>query len=126
MTPLTVGASFAIVTVAVLVVGGLIPSSALSVAVTTASSLHVSVGVSVVSPVGVHTVPGSAPDTAKDQSTETGSLSGSDAVRASGTGGPWEPVYGTPASPDGAALTRIVAVYDDWPPSLSPTVTVTV
>src|SRR4051794_10756135 len=58
LTVPSVGATFATVTCAFEITGALNWSRADIVAVTTASSLHVIVGVSVVVPVGTQTVPG--------------------------------------------------------------------
>src|SRR3954470_22774671 len=87
VTEVIVGGLLEIVTLAVVVTAGWNPSVTESVAVTSASSLQVIVGVNVVDPVEVQTVPGLAPH-ANDHDLVTGSLSGSVALPLSATGEP--------------------------------------
>ena len=98
-----VGLRFSIVTLATEVTAVWYPSLTDSVAVTSASSLHVIVGVKVVVPVVVHDTPGLVGH-AKVHDFVTASESGSGAVPVSRDRRPSVPTYGPPAFGIGGAL----------------------
>jgi hypothetical protein len=92
-----VGATFAMFTSAVDVTGAFAPSLADNVAVTMASSLHVTVGLSEVDPLREHAVPGE-PVHVIDQLIPSGPPPGFVTVPCSVTGDPSIPAYGPPAA----------------------------
>src|SRR6476620_4239255 len=94
-TELIVGFLLLMVTLATEVTAGWYPSVTDKVAVTIASSLQLIVGVRVVVPVVVHTVPGPA-DLTNVHDFVTGSPSGSVTVPRSETVEPSFPAYGPP------------------------------
>ena len=107
VTEVITGAALPMLTVAVDVTGGWSPSLAVRTAVTTASSLHFTVGVKVVVPVVVQDVPG-APAQVNDHDLVTGSLSGSEALPESATADPSVPAYGPPATGAGGELCLVM------------------
>ena len=107
MSAPSTGSTLPTVIVAFEVTGGLTPSAAVSVAVTTASSSHVIDGVRVLAPEIEHCVPGSAA-LVIDHDVVIGSLSVSVTVAFRGTGVPSVPAYGPPADATGATLWRVM------------------
>ena len=103
----TVGATLLNVNVADDVAGVWNPSVTDNVAVTIASSLHVTVGCNVLVAAGVHVVPGLAAVTPNDHDVCTGSPSGSIADACKATVLLSAAEYGPPAAAAGAALWRV-------------------
>ncbi len=113
------GGTLLIVIVVPASVGGLTPSSAASWAFNTASSSHVTLGVSDEVPVDVQVVPGSSLVGVIVQFVVSGSCSGSEAVPASAFAVPSVPEYGPPAFAVGGPLIATTALCVDSPPSSS-------